>query len=186
MISYLEGTLLAEGEGYIILKTGGIGFKVFVSEATRHVLRGAEIAKLFCHLRIKQEEAIDLYGFLSQEALEFFEVLLGVQGVGPKAALGVCSLGSTQELGKAIQDGDEKFFARVKGIGTKRVKKIILELSGKLLQDERVSNIKDEEAVGALVSLGFTKREAIRSLVEVPEDLSTPERVKRALRALRG
>lgn len=186
MISYLEGELMAEGEGYILLKTGGVGFKVFVSEATRQALRGAEIAKIFCHLRIRQEEAIDLYGFLNRETLEFFEVLLGVQGVGPKAALGVCSLGSTQELSKAIQEGDEKFFARVRGIGAKRVKKIILELSGKLLRDDQAPTAANEEAVGALVSLGFTKREAIRSLAEVPEDLPTPERVKRALRALRG
>lgn len=186
MISYLEGELLAEGDGYIILKTGGIGFRVFVSEATQRALRKTQPVKLFCHLRIKQEEAIDLYGFLSQETLEFFEVLLGVQGVGPKAALGICSLGSTQELGKAIQEGDEGFFARVKGIGEKRVKKIILELSGKLLQGSAKTSAKDEEAAGALVSLGLTRREAISALADIPADLTTPERVKKALRALKG
>ncbi|MBI2003049.1 MAG: Holliday junction branch migration protein RuvA [Candidatus Wildermuthbacteria bacterium] len=164
----------------------GVGFKVFVSERTGRELGGDETIRLFCHLRIRQEEAIDLYGFLNQETLEFFEVLLSVQGIGPKAALTICSLGSTQELSKAIQEGDEAFFSRVKGIGQKRVKKIILELSGKLIESSGAPGAKDEEAVGTLVSLGFTRQEAVRSLADVESNLDAKEKIKLALRNLRA
>ncbi|MBI2574245.1 MAG: Holliday junction branch migration protein RuvA [Candidatus Wildermuthbacteria bacterium] len=185
MISYVRGMPRFIEEGSVVVDVQGVGYKVFVSEKTL-----AEISKtkgevaLFCHLRLKKDETLELYGFLSQDALRLFEVLLGVQGVGPKAALLLSSLGSMEELQKAIAQGDESFFAGVKGIGTKKIQKIILELTGKFKRLEKTKGAQDE-SVSALIALGFSQGEAQDALSHVSADIANhKERVKQALKIL--
>lgn len=185
MISYLRGTPRCIEEGSAVLDVQGVGYKVFAGDQTLSKLaKTKETVELFCHLRLKKDETLELYGFLSQDALRLFEVLLGVQGVGPKAALLLSSLGSMEELQKAIAKGDETFFAGVKGIGAKKIQKIILELTGKFKRLEKTKKAQDE-SVDALVALGFSQREVEDALSHVSADTANQkERVKQALKIL--
>ena len=129
---------------------------------------------------------MELYGEESPQALEVFETLNNISGIGPKAALNIASLGTMEQLRKAVEKGDVSYFAKVHGIGQKRIQKIILELTGKL----RILNVKkptseDNEATDALVALGFTKKQAKEALSYVPSEITqTDQRIKQALRTL--
>ncbi len=184
MISYLKGNVVLKEKGFIILNVNGVGYKIFVGEKELRDISKSEEREFFCYLRIKQDETIELYGFGSSEALRFFEVLNSISGIGPKTALVLSSLGSTQDLQKAIEQGDAKFFAGVKGIGTKKIQKIMVELTGKF-SPLRKENDSGDEALDALVGLGFTKAKAKDALDKVSQDIKTPEeRIKSALKLL--
>src|SRR3989344_8205123 len=132
MISFLSGRIILKKEKFIILEVAGIGYKVFVSRKT--LLNVSEIGgnvKLFCFQNVK-EDALDLYGFLTYEELDFFEVLMDIHGVGPKAALEISVLGPLEKIKDRILSGDVKVFEGIPGIGAKKAMTIILELTGKI------------------------------------------------------
>ncbi len=186
MISYLKGNVILKEKDFIVLNVNGVGYKVFVGKKELGGIANGQTKEFFCYLRIKQDETIELYGFGSSEALRFFEVLNGISGIGPKTALVLSSLGSTQDLEKAIEQGDAKFFAGVKGIGTKKIQKIMVELTGKfsLLKKE---NYSGDEALDALVGLGFPKNKAREVLSKLPKDvISTEDRVREALKVIKS
>lgn len=187
MISYLKGTILQKASDYIILDAGDIGYKVHVSEGVYERLSKGSVVTLFCHLHIKKNESMELYGVPTFEHLRLFELLKGITGVGPKAALLMSSLGTPEEFKRAIEMGDEDFFANVKGIGTKKVHKIIFELTGKMksLSDTKLSK-EDAETVSALTTLGFPKKDAQEVIEQIPRNIKTTEdKVKEALKILK-
>ena len=182
MISYIKGRVIARGPDYIITEAGGIGYKVFVSDRFFPQLHIGKETEIFCHLHIRQDETLELYGVDSAEKLELFELLKGISGIGPKAALALSSLGGREQLENAVQKGDEKFFAGVKGIGQKRMQKIMLELTGSF---KRFKSAKPDEddAVDALIALGFSRQRAKEALAKIPQGLdSLKEKVKEALK----
>src|SRR3989338_958095 len=166
MISYLKGSIILKKDKFIIVETGGIGYQVFVS--SQSMLKLPEIGsdiKLFCFQNVK-EDALDLYGFLTYDELDFFEVLMEIRGVGPKSALDIASLGSLEKIKDKILAGDVKIFQGIPGIGAKKAMTIILELTGKI---KMLSNAKSKDpAEDALTQLGFTKQQAIDALKSVP------------------
>jgi len=186
MISYLSGKIILKKDKFVILEVNNIGYKVFVSRAT--LLKLPEIAenlKLFCFQNVK-EEALDLYGFLTYDELDFFEVLNDIRGVGPKAALEISALGSLDKIKDRILAQDEKIFEGIPGIGAKKAMTIILELTGKI---KMVSGSKSkgptDEAEDALSQLGFSRQQAKEALSRVPSTIkNTEERVKQALKNL--
>ena len=186
MISYLNGKIILKKDKFIIVEVDNIGYKVFLSRNTLSNLpENADNLKLFCFHNIK-EDASDLYGFLTYDELDFFEVLMDIRGVGPKAALEIASLGSLDKIKDRILAQDEKIFAGIPGIGAKKAMTIILELTGKI---KLLSGAKSKESADptedALVQLGFSRQQAKDALSKVPPGTKNlEEKIKLALKSL--
>ena len=186
MISYLQGKIIFKKEKFIILGVNGVGYKVFLSQKTFTKIpeKGKEL-KLFCFMNVR-ENSMELYGFLGEKELEFFEILEGIRGVGPKAALEIASLGPLENIKKKIEAQDSSLFEGIPGIGKKKAMTIVLELSGKIkdLSPKKKTKEKDE-AIDALTNLGFSKQKAKEALAGVSEHIKDTEgRIKSALKIL--
>lgn len=186
MIGQLKGEIGHKDARFVILNTGGVGFKVYISTETGQSLNEGQNANLWTHLVVK-EDALDLYGFLTKTELDFFELLIGISGVGPKSALSILSLAQPEVLRKAISASNSAYLTQVSGIGRKIAEKIILELKDKVcLLGETTDDLAQEsEAIMALESLGYSSREAREALRQVSnEKITTEEKVKEALKNL--
>ena len=185
MISYLCGKIVLKKEDFIILDVNGVGYKIFLSQKTiEKISEKNENLKFFCHLNVR-ENCLDIYGFLTYEDLEFFKLLEEISGVGPRAALKITSIGSFEQFKKAISTQDEKFFSNISGIGKKKVQKIILELFGKIKEISKEKTIETNEALQALINLGFSKEKAKQALSKIPQKVqSVEEKIKQALSIL--
>jgi len=185
MISYLNGTVILKNAGSVVIDVQGVGYKVFLAPQNLQDFKVGEAGAVFCFLYVK-EDRMELYGFKTEEQLKMFEVLNTISGVGPKASLALSSLGSIEDFQKAIKERNEQFFAGTKGIGKKKIQKIIVELTGKL--DDFALPGKDletDEAVYALVRLGFPAFVARTALQEVsPKVKDVQQRIKEALKLL--
>lgn len=191
MIATLQGIVTARGDNFIVVETGGIGFRVHVPTPllARWGKTGREV-QLFTHFHVRENE-VSLYGFETEEALSFFEVLLGVSGIGPKVALGVLSAGTVDSLRLAIARGDIEYLTQMPGIGKKTAQRILLDLKGKLELEELVPapplSPLDTDVIGALVSLGYGLSEAREVVASLPEEeMPLEERLVLALRYLGG
>ena len=187
MISYLKGKVIFKDSDYIILEVNDVGYKIFVPEIVFAQLRGGqENVEVFCSLQLRKEETIELYGLPSFEVLKLFEVFRDVSGIGPKAAMLLSSLGKPEQIKKAIDDRNITFFRGVKGIGEKKVQKLILELTGKLGSfDSGNKRSSGDETIDTLVSLGFSKAEARDALSRLPAEVTESEqKIKEALKLL--
>lgn len=188
MIAYLKGTIIIKKEKYIILDVNGVGYKVFISKCTlSKIPKIGENLKLFCFLNVG-ENLLDLYGFLDEKELEFFEVLDSIRGVGPKAALEISSLGPIEKIKERILNQDENLFEGIPGIGKKKAMAIILELTGKIRDiSKRSTSAKAtaDEAEEGLISLGFSRQRAKVALSKTPQNIKeTEQRIKEALKIL--
>ncbi len=187
MIALLEGKIELKTNKFVILNVGGVGYKVFCSTALLGKLPDqGEKVKLFIHL-YPRENLLDLYGFLSFEELDFFEMLISISGIGPKAGLAVLSIASLKDLKTSIASGQVSLLTKVSGIGKKTAERVILELGSKILVPGReVSKLMaDDEAIDALVSLGYSSRQAREALKQVAGKIKgTTNRIKEALKIL--
>ena len=191
MISLLEGRVELKGERFAIINVAGIGYKVFAGQETLQKIpeKGASV-KLWTHEHVR-ENALELYGFLHFAELEFFETLLNVPGIGPKGGLGVLNIAPVDTLKKAIAAGDISYLTRVSGIGRKTAEKIVLELkekmSGRGVTVDAPELKEEADALEALVSLGYSQKEAREALAQVPAEISSVEkRVKEVLKKIGG
>ena len=149
------------------------------------VEEGEENVEVFCFLHIRKDETIELYGVPSFAALKLFKAFRDVSGIGPKAAMLLSSLGTPEEIRKAIEQRNLTFFKGLKGIGEKKIQKVIVELTGKLENVETTRSAKLDDALESLVALGFSKSDAKETLSRIsPEVTQTEQRVKEALRLL--
>jgi len=173
MIASLSGTLAATGKDFVVLRVGGVGFRVFVPQTFLEQVGGpGQELTLFTHLHVRETE-LRLYGCVSEEELALFRLLLGVSGIGPKVALAILSSLPPERLRAAIADEDIAALARVPGIGPKTARKLVFDLQDKL---------SAEDTIAALTSLGYSlaeAQEAVRALP--PETLPLEERVRLAL-----
>ena len=189
MISCLQGRIILKKEKFIILNVNNIGYRIFLSKKTLNsISKEVDLIKLFSFLYVR-ENILDLYGFLSWEERELFEFLIGISGVGPKAALEISSLGPLDKLKRAIQEGNGAIFEGILGIGRKKAKKILLELSGKIKEDEflnkKQERATEDPAFGALVNLGFSKAAVKYALSKIPKEIeNTEEKVKEILKII--
>lgn len=189
MISFLEGRIELKGEKFAIITVAGIGYRIFASAETIAKIpeKGVSV-KLWLHQHVR-EDALDLYGFLHYGELEFFEMLLAVPGIGPKSGLGVLGVAPVDTLKKAIAAGDTSYLTRVSGIGKKMAEKIVLELKEKLagrgITVEAPELKTEADALDALISLGYSQREAREALAAVPQGITRVEqRVGEALKRM--
>jgi Holliday junction DNA helicase RuvA len=190
MISSLEGKIALKSEKYAIIETNGIGFRVNLSEKTlSKIPQLAGSVKLFTYLSVK-ETGWDLFGFLTFDELELFELLISISGIGPKTAMNILGVASVADLQEAIVLGDETILARVSGIGTKVAQKIVIELKSKVKKLAKGTGDKfkvaDEiEIIDALVTLGYKVYEAREVLKQLPADIKGVEnKVREALKRL--
>lgn len=191
MISLLEGKVELKGEKFAVVSVSGVGYKVFAGLETLQKIpeKGGNV-KVWTHQHVR-EDALELYGFLHFAELEFFEALLSVPGIGPKGGLGVLNIAPVDTLKKAIASGDTSYLTRVSGIGRKTAEKIVLELkekmSGRGVTVEAPELKEEADALEALVSLGYSQKEAREALAQVPSDTTSVEkRVKEVLKKLGG
>lgn len=190
MITHLSGTTLFVNDRFAVVDVNGVGYKVHTTLDALRTLKGAlnTRATLWIHT-IVREDALDLYGFLEREELEFFEMLINVSGIGPKSALGILSIAGVPHLKEAIAGGNAAALTKVSGIGAKSAQKIILELRDKLGGIEGGADggtlHEEHEAVLGLVALGYAERDAREALKSVPPDIKgTSTRIKQALKQL--
>lgn len=186
MISYLEGTLLHKETDHIILLCQGIGYKVFVTQEVLEscVLEEKKIFWIHHHIR---EQASDLYGFENRSDMDFFNLLLGVNGIGPKSALGVMNTAPTESLIQSISHNDLTHLTKVAGIGKKSAEKILLELRDKVTSVELSDTPYSpgaSDALEALMSLGFSEKDARKTIQSLDPNLTTQEMITKALQTL--
>lgn len=186
MIGHLEGKIIFKGERYVILSAGGVGYKVFVSAGTNKNLEPSKEAKLWTHLHVR-EDAMELYGFLHQAELEFFEMLISISGIGPKSALGVLAMAPVDTLKRAISSGDTSYLTKVSGIGRKTAEKIVLELKDKMGFGKAMfagEEMKDDaDILDALVSMGYSQKDARERIQQISQSIKgRDKRLKEALK----
>ena len=188
MISYLEGKIILKKEKFIILEVSNVGYEVFLSKKSLdRIPQIGQSFNVFCYLDVG-ERSLRLFGFLTYEELELFKLLRSISGVGPRASLEISSIGPPEKIKREIVKGNEKIFEGIPGIGSKRAKKIILELSGKLktiTPSPKKEKPKEDEVVLALLNLGFKKEEIKSALPQIPKEIENPqEKIKYALKIL--
>lgn len=187
MIARLCGTVWSVGEGYVVVRAGGVGLRVRVASRVLAQLDGAgQPVELFTHLHVRENE-LALYGFVTGEELSLFKLLLGISGVGPKVALALLGTVSPDALRQAVVQEEPGLLSRVPGIGPKTARAIIFHLKDKLVptgaEAAPLLSDTDAEVIAALTGLGFSLVEAQAAFQSLPrdEDLSLEERVRRAL-----
>jgi holliday junction DNA helicase RuvA len=197
MFAFLRGSVVTMGINRIALDVNGIGFDILVPDAVQRKLTRLQEATLltYCHIR---EDSFQIFGFLTEEERSLFTLCLGINGVGPKAALGLLSVMSVNAFIKAIQEHDVAAVSRAPGVGKKLAQRIILEmktklgeapeLSALLGEPGRESTLEGDDVFEALISLGCTVAEAKKAATQAREalgpDASDEELVRAALRSL--
>jgi Holliday junction DNA helicase RuvA len=190
MIGYIEGTVIENGErGLVILTKSGIGYLIATNRGTLEKNKLDTEAALWIHTVVR-EDALDLYGFSTDEELRFFKMLTTISGIGPKSACNILSLADLNTIVHAIQGGDASYLTKVSGIGKKNAEKIVLELRDKLdnfkiTQASASTTSIESEVIDALEALGYeprTTREVVRALSR--ENLSTQDIIRTALQQL--
>ncbi len=192
MIATLRGEVSQIEENALIVEVGGVGLRVFVPAPLRGRLKAGEVILLYTHL-IVREDALILYGFESQPDRELFNILLGVDGVGPKVALSVLSTLTLDAVQRAVFTEEPDILSRVPGVGRKTSQKIILYLHDKLKPTDALAKIaalsdKDSEVLAALTSLGYSVVEAQTAIQSLPKDApdDVEERLRLALQNFTG
>lgn len=195
MYDYIKGKFAGIFKDYVTVENSGIGYKIFTSGYTMAMMPQLNEDVILYLTQIVREDFIGLYGFSTREELELFLILITINGVGAKAALSLLSASSPENLKYAIVHENESLLMKAPGIGKKIAQRLILELKGKV-HVEDLSSMDEEqkkkamsdnialEALAALMTLGYTEREASKALEEINGDQSIENVIKDALKYL--
>ena len=201
MLAYIKGTLEIKTKGYIVIETNGIGYKIFMPEsAIAKLCDTGEIVQVYTFMRVREDD-ISLYGFLTNEELRMFELLLGVSGIGAKGALTILSNITPSQFALAVISNNVDILKKLPGIGAKTAQRVILELKDKLKKEQEITvadgeeetsfqeaMLEDEkvsEAISALQVLGYSKREIMQALEKVDMlSLSVEDIIRKGLSVL--
>ena len=202
MNEYIKGKYVGIVKDYVIIENNGIGYKIFSSGITMSSMPSIGEEVMLYLVQIVREDFIGLYGFISREELQMFNMLLSINGVGAKAALSLLSISRINNLKYAIMTGDEKHICRAPGIGKKTAGRIILELKDKLKPDELINDenvisteesaleddyaLKVSEVLGALLALGYSEKEANMAIKNIDKSNTVEIMIKDSLRVLMG
>ena len=195
MIATLTGVVAEKLGEIVVLDVHGVGYGLHMTTEDTGGLASGNSCKVYVYEHIR-EQSYDLFGFSRQETKQLFELLLGVNGVGPKMALNVLSIGTAQNVRAAIATGDVKYIQQAAGVGKRVAERIVVDLKDKVgLEGVELSSIGilqgdaallKDEAVEALVGLGYTAQDAASALRDVDPALPVEARIKRALTAPRS
>ncbi len=188
MIATLRGEISQIEENALIVEVGGVGMRVFVPAPMRTNAKTGEVMFMFTHLVVR-EDALTLYGFESQADRDLFNILLGVDGVGPKVALSVLSTLNLDTIQRAIFADESELLSKVPGVGKKTAQKMALHLKDKLKPTDALAKLAamadyDSEVLAALTSLGYSVVEAQAAIQSLPKD--APKEVEERLRVALG
>lgn len=202
MIAFIRGKIADITEDNVVIDTGNIGYNVKISTGTANVLPGlGQEIKLYTYTHIR-EDLFQLYGFITKDDMEIFKKLITVNGIGPKGGLAILSIMSADDLRFAIMSGDAKAIAKAPGIGAKTAERIILDLRDKVSLDDTLmakemnaygnmgeaglDNNYKNEAVEALVALGYSASDALRAVKKVvsSDNMDTEAILKAALKIM--
>ena len=200
MISYVKGALAEKSGDRIVVEAGPVGLGIYVPLSVLEVLPplGEEV-KIYTYLQVREDD-LSLYGFLNRQDLDMFRRLIGVNGIGPKGALGILSALSPDDLRLAILTGDAKAISKAPGVGAKTAQRIILVLKDKVSAEEMLASVADteertsvplmqeagREAATALVALGYSNLEASKAVknVQITEDMDAEAVLRASLKYL--
>ncbi len=190
MIASLKGEVTGKSLNQVIVEVNGIGYSLYISAQEYDELKVGEKYKLFIYENIR-EDAYDLFGFINEQSKKLFELLISVKNIGPKAGLAILSVDSAERLKTAIASGNVALLTSAKGIGKKAAEQVIVELRDKvgLFSTAEAEDIisrgaidQSDEALQALVKLGYSEQDAAIFLKHVDPKLPVDERLKMALR----
>lgn len=201
MLAYVKGNLEIKTKGYIVVDTNGIGYKIFMPESTIEKLGAiGEKIKIFTFMRVREDD-VSLYGFLTNEELRMFELLLSVSGIGAKGALTILSNITPSQFALAVIANDVGMLKKLPGIGPKTAQRTILELKDKLKKEQEIAVTEGEEdnslqeailedekvseAVSALQVLGYSKKEITKALAQIDmKSLEVEDIIRKGLSVL--
>jgi len=186
MIGHLDGRLLDLQPGLAVLEAGGVGYEVHLPISCHVALVGRERASLFVHTHVREDQ-LALYGFPTRRERDTFRLLLSVSGIGPRTALALLSGLTPDDLGAAVEAEQWRRLAAVPGIGKRTAERLIVELKGKVSSSAPAAGSRREDAVSALVNLGYPARgaeEAVGDLLRSNPEIELSELLRRALQSL--
>ena len=207
MLAYIKGTLEMKLTDYVVIETGGLGYKVYMSTTGMEKLGNiGDKVKVYTYYRVREDD-ISIFGFNTNEELRMFELLLSVSGVGAKTALTIIAVTEPSEFAIAVISDDVSYLTRIPGIGAKSAQRIILELKDKMKKEQQIQELtkaskgqnlvktkleerieneeKIQEAMAALQVLGYNKREIEKAFDKLAkEDMSTEELIRKGLTIL--
>jgi Holliday junction DNA helicase RuvA len=185
MIGKIRGRIEAVKENYAIIDVHDIGYKVNMNSYSLAKIAGKETIELFIYTHVR-EDVLALYGFVTEDEQEMFELLISISGIGPKAASSILAIASPKTIKAAIVNEDTSILTKVSGIGKKTAGRVILELKNKvgtISQDDQDETTGDSNAIEALMAMGYSAYEAREALKAVPADVQDiGKRVGMALR----
>jgi Holliday junction DNA helicase RuvA len=184
MIANVQGRVVEIEKDHIVIEIGGVGIQVFIPQQVRNRLHTGESIFLFTVLVVR-EDSLTLYGFETKESREYFNLLLSVNGIGPRSALSILATLEPEAIRRAVIHEQAEIFARVPGIGRKTAQKILLHLQDRIkaapgMEPVAVMSETDTEVLAALTTLGYSVVEAQTALQNIPVD--TPQEVETRLR----
>lgn len=187
MISQLEGKIVGIKGNAVTLMVGGVGYQVFLSAYTLGKVAGQEQTLFYIHTHVR-EDMLALYGFLNEEELAMFELLISISGIGPKVALSILSIADVKTIRTAVVNQDPSILTRVSGVGKKTAERVIMELQNKVDAvgvEDQASALAGQDALEALTSLGYSVSQAREALKLVPSDIQdVSARIRQALKNL--
>ena len=190
MISHIRGTLEEKFNNNIIIDVNGVGYEIILSSQDFDNLNLTDQVKIYTYHKISETDEA-LYGFTSLAAKKLFELLISVNGIGPKAAMSILSLATPEEVRNAIANADSAFVAKAQGVGKKSAERIIVDLSDKVglpthygatIIKTNTNKPETDEALDALIALGFPLKEATAALENIDPSLPVEQRIRLALK----
>lgn len=186
MIAHIYGKIVEKFAGSIIIDVAGVGYEVIVPQNEfENVSLGSEV-KFYTYHHIR-EQSQELFGFSNLSAKKLFELLITVQGIGPKAGIAIMSLGESENVRNAIANGDANFIQRAAGVGKKSAERVIVDLQDKVglataYKEDAILSHNTDEAMEALIALGYNLNDASKMLDDIPREKSIEERITLALK----
>lgn len=190
MIAHLIGTITEKTDNSVIVDVRGVGYEVTLPAPDAELFHLNDQVKIYTYHAVR-ENAEELYGFSTLAAKRLFELLISVNGIGPKAAISILSLGAPEEVRNAIANTDSAFIAKAAGVGKKSAERVIIDLRDKVGLPSKIGSstielsasvVAEDEALDALIALGFPLKEATVALSSVDPTLSVEERIRLALK----
>lgn len=192
MIAHIKGEIAEKFAGSVIIDVQGVGYEISLTSPDFKALNLNDTVKVYTYHHIR-EQSEELFGFTALEGKKLFELLITVQGIGPKAAMSILSLGSYEEVRNAIANADAAFISKASGVGKKSAERVIVDLREKVGLPTYYGRKNDpvtvtavpanDEALDALMALGFQLADATRALEGIDLDLPVEERIRQALKS---
>ena len=193
MIGYVNGELTVKAQNYVIVDVSGIGYKIFMTETAIEKLEIGQAVKVFTYMRVMEDD-ISLYGFLSNDELMMFELLISVGGIGAKTATAIVSKISPSRFALAVISGDVNALKKLPGIGPKSAARIVLELKDKIKTEDAIEGDTEsqptytaavQDAIDALQVLGYNRKSIEKAFEQEDlKDMSTEDIIKKGLELL--